>query len=84
MDLCGRCPDSGILADRQTLAVLRRANLDIFWSLNTLTINGMLGYAKELVSRAREVDRAFLFPDIKAWPGGDYMGTGVAIQMLEK
>ena len=53
VDLCGRCPDPSILADSQTLAFLRRYNLDIFCSRDTSTVNGMLGYAKEMVSRSR-------------------------------
>ena len=84
INLCGRCPDSGNLADSQTLAVLRRANLDIFWSRETSTIHGMLGYAKELVSRSREADRAFPLPAITACLVDDEGGMGVAIQMLEK
>ena len=46
MNLCGCCPDSGSLKDSQSLVVLHRANLEIFWSRDTSTINGMLGYAK--------------------------------------
>ena len=82
--LCGRCPDSGSLADSQNLAVLRRANLYIFWSLNTSTVHGMLGYAKELVSRLMEAGRAVPLPVITAWPVGDEVGMGVVIHILEK
>ena len=53
VSLYGCCPDSGSLADSQILEVLCRANLDMFLSCGTSTIHGMLGYAKELVSRSR-------------------------------
>ena len=72
------------LTDSQTLAVLRRASLDIFWSRDNSTIHGMLGYTKELVSRAREPGRELPLPAITAWTVGDKVGIGVAIHMLEE
>ena len=81
VNLCGCCPDSSCLEDSQTLEVIHRANLDIFWSCDTSTIHEMLGYEKELVIRAREADRSVPFPAITAWPMGDEVGMGVAIQI---
>ena len=72
------------LTDSQTLAVLRRASLDIFWSRDNSTIHGMLGYTKELVSRAREAGRSVPLITIKDWTVGDEVGMGVAIQTLNK
>ena len=79
MNLCGRRPDSGGFSDSQTLAVLRRSNLDIFWSRRTSTIHGILGYAKELVRRDREAVRAVPLPAVTAWQLGDEVGMGVEI-----
>ena len=74
----------GSLAYRKTLAVIRRDNLDIFYSRDTLTVHRMLGYAKELVSRSREAGKSFILPAITVWPVGGEVGVGVAIQMLDK
>ena len=84
VNFCGCCPDSGRLVDRQTLAVLHRSNLDIFWICDTSTIHVMLGYEKELVIRSREVVRSVLFPTITVLQVVDEGGMGVAIQKLEK
>ena len=46
MILCWRCLDRGSLAYRQTLAVIHRANLYIFWNRDNSMIHGMLGYKK--------------------------------------
>ena len=82
--LCGCCPDSDILADTQKLAVLNRANLDIFWTRDTSTIHGMFGYGKELVRRDRGEVRAFPLPTIPDWTVVNEVGMGVAIHMSEK
>ena len=79
-----RFPGSGSLADSQTLEVLRIGNLDIFWSRSTSTINGMLGYAKEMIIRSREAGKAVPLPAITYWPMGDEVRMGVVIQVLEK
>ena len=84
VNFCGHCPDSGSLAYIQSLVALRRANLDIFWSRGTSKIHGILGYAKELVNRAREADIAISLPTITAWSVGDEVGMGFEIQMLDK
>ena len=84
VNLCGRCPDSGGFSDSQTLAVLRRANSDIFWSHDTSNIHGMLWYSKWLVSRYRKAGRAVPLLAITAWPVGYEVGMGMEIQMLEK
>ena len=84
VNLCVRFPGSGSLADSQTLEVLRRGNLDIFWSRSTSTINGMLGYAKEMIIRSREAGKAVPLPAITYWPMGDEVRMGVVIQVLEK
>ena len=47
-------------------------------------IHEMLEYAKEMVSRSREVGRSVLLPAITAWPVGGEVGIGVAIHMLDK
>ena len=73
----------GSLEEIQTLAVLHRATLDIFWSRATSTIIVMLGYAKEMVRRVREAGRSVPLPAIKAWPVGNEVGMGVVIQMLD-
>ena len=84
VNLCGRCPDSGSLADSQTFVVLQIDHLDIFGSRDTETIHGMLGFAKELVRISRGEGREDPFPVIIAWTVGDEVGMGVEIHILEK
>ena len=84
INLCGCCPDLISLADIQTLGVLHRSNLVIFWRRHTSKIHGIFGYAKELMIISREAYRADPLPAITAWPVGDEVGMGVAIQMLDK
>ena len=79
MNLCGLFPNSVSFSYIQTLVVLCRYNSDIFWSRNTSTIHGMLGYAKELVSRAREAGISVSLPAITALPMGDEVGMEVEI-----
>ena len=79
MNLCGRFPDSGSLADSQTLPVLRRSNLDIFLSRDTSNICGILGYSKEIVSRVMETGMTVPFPAIAACTLVDELGIGVVI-----
>ena len=66
VNLCGCCPDSGILADIQRLELPNRANLDIFWRRDTSTIHEMLGYAKEVARISREAGIVVLFTAIKS------------------
>ena len=71
------------IGDRYTLDVLRRANLDIFWSRNTDTVKCILGYTKEILMRAREGGRLVPLPEINVWPIREEVGMGVDIQILE-
>ena len=72
------------MEDIQTLVFLWKASLDVFWSHDTSTIHGMLGYAKELVVRSREAGKSVPLPTITACPVGDEVGMGLAIEVLEK
>ena len=84
VNLCGSWTDLVSLADSQTLSLLLRAKLNIFWSCNTSMIHGMLVYAKELVSRARETGRSVPLSDIVPWTVGYRLGVEVETQMLYK
>ena len=84
VNVCGRLPRRLSVGDRHTIDLLRRANLDIFWSQDTSTVKGILGYTKETERREREGGRLVPLPETNSWPVG-YMGVmGVAIQILEK
>ena len=84
VNVCGKLSRRLSVGDKQTLNVLRRSNLDIFWSWDTATVKGILGYKKEIVRRSREGRRLTQLPEVNAWPVGDEVVTGVAIQMLDK
>ena len=64
------------------LNFFRRVNLGIFWSRETSTMKGILGYTKEIVRRAREGGRLLTLIEINDCPSRDKVGMGVAIQML--
>ena len=84
VNVCGRLPRKLSVGDRQTIDLLRRDNLDIFWSQDTATVKGILGYTEETKRRAREGGRLVPFTEINPWTFGYNMGMGVAIKMLEK
>ena len=47
LNVCGRLLRRSSVGDRQKSNVLRRANLDIFWSQDTATMKGVLWYTNK-------------------------------------
>ena len=89
-DLCwffnlhGRRPIDGIYTDQFEVKLIRRANLDMFWSRAPSTIAKSRGLIREIISRAQERGRRIPLEPMEAWKVEDGMGMGIAIQMLEK
>ena len=54
VNMCGWLPRRTSVGDRNTLYVLRRENLDIFWSRDTATVKGIIGYTYKIIRRERE------------------------------
>ena len=68
---------------RQTIDVLHRANLDIFWSQYTANMKGILGYTQEIIRKVREEGRLVPLTETNYWPVRDKVGMIVAIEMME-
>ena len=73
-----------ILKDRLLLNILRRANLDIFWSRESTTIKQSLGRVKTMISQWKGRYGVSPFPIITPWKVGDDMGMKAVIVLLEK
>ena len=72
-------------SDTQKLKVIRRANLDLFWSRAAATVRNVVGGIKEVIRRSEY--QGWLIPPLEPmtpWPLADGEGMGVAILMLEK
>ncbi len=70
--------------DAVELALIRRANLDVFWSRETNTVQQTVGNLKELVASATAAGRLVPLEPMEPWPVADQEGMGVAVAMLEK
>ena len=84
LNVHGRLPNSLSLSDSNCLGLLRRANLDMFWSRETLTVSGVVGSLKEIIRRAHASDRPVPLDEFSPWPVHDSEGMGLALVMLEK
>ena len=85
VNLHNRLPLLDSLADKSAMRVIRRANIDMFWSRESRTVAGEVGYLKELIRRARETKRPVSLKKFTPWPLADNEGMGVAtMSMLEK
>ena len=71
-------------ADKCVLACLRRANLDMFWSRESSTVQGVVGYLKEIVHRADTAERPVPLEPFEPWGVEDQQGMGITVMMLEK
>ena len=65
------------------MALLRRANLDLFWSRETSTVVGNLGKVKKVINMWKDRNCYSPLPAITPWPQTDSMGMSTAISMLE-
>ncbi len=71
-------------ADTWNLDVIRRANLDLFWSRDSSTVSGIRSGMKELIRRAKAFGRKVPMSPVLPWPVDDKEGMGVVIAILEK
>ena len=84
VNLHDRKPVLGEYLDRQELKLIRRANLDMFWSRESSTVKGIIYDIKDIIKRLGWRDRIIPLSDITPWDLGDKCGMGVALLMLEK
>ena len=69
--------------DQRVMSLLRRANLDLFWSRETTTIANNLGKVKLVISLWKDRDNCSPLPAITPWKEKDELGMSTAISMLE-
>ena len=84
VNLHGRKPVSREYFDQQELLLLRRANLDMFWSRETSTVKGLIADIQDIVKRVGWRDQSFPLSEITPWEVQDHCGMGIALLMLKK
>ena len=83
-NLFGNKPNPSFGEDLRYLKLIKRANLDMFWSREKSTISGNLGRVKYVLRTWHSLRRQLPLPPITAWPTEDTLGMGTAVIMLEK
>ena len=66
------------------LGEIQRANLNLFWIREAITVRGISGGLKELVRHAREAVRRSPLEEMTPWNVGEDVGTGTEIRILDK
>lgn len=83
INLKGRVFDSRKINDRMNLCLIRRVNLDMFWSRESSTVVGMYRLFEQSVLSAKYLG---IVPEMlkreKKWPVGDQVGFGEAMLVL--
>ena len=84
VNLHDREPATGVLSDDMEQALIRRVNLDVFWSREPGTVQQSVGNIKEIVNLSYAAGRKVPLEPWEPWIVGDAEGMGVAMAMLEK
>jgi len=84
LNLHGRLPVPGRYIDEQEIRLIRRANLDMFWSREFGTVKGLVSDIKDIIKRATLRGRSIPLSPVTPWDIGDSEGMGIALLMLEK
>ena len=84
INLFDRAPIADSVADTYHLRLIRRANLDLFWSRRAGTVNGTRLSLREIIRRSKTHGTRVPLAQMTPWPLGDDQGMGLAIVMLEK
>ena len=82
----GVSPVVTMMGDEYLCNLIRRANLDMFWSREATTIRSQFGRVKEIIKRQNTWGRECrqLLPPLYAHPTVDESGMTQAMMMLEK
>ena len=83
-NLFKRSPVAMNEGDKFNLALIRRANLDMFWSREASTVQGLRGYLKDILEQCASYGQSVPLDPMEAWKVEDKQGMGVMICMLEK
>ena len=90
---CGLChfrnillrnPDDARATDLEILDMVRRANLDAFWSRESSTVDGNLREANRMEQTTRRLGLPCVTPPLGPWPLEDKQGMKVAIAVLDR
>jgi hypothetical protein len=82
-NLKGRSFNNKSSSDRMNLALIRRANLDMFWSRETSTVLGMYRLFEQATKAAVHLGiEPEMLKGEKKWPLGDRVGFGEAVLIL--
>jgi hypothetical protein len=63
---------------------MRRANLDAFWSRESLTVRSKLGEAMQTERRAFRLGMPSMTPPMGPWPLEDSQGMSAALAVLDR
>ena len=85
-NLFGKEAKPTVQGDHYLMALMRRANLDMFWSREKSTVLSQFSRVKGIIRRDSGWNHRsiHLFPTLKAHPLKDDAGMGLAMKMLEK
>ena len=79
-----RVPLRSSPGDQRALMLIRRVNLDVFWSREERTVSRVVGELKYIVSRSKETQRLVPLEPFQPWDLNDYQDMGLAMLILEK
>lgn len=83
INLKGRFFDDKRINDQMNLGLIRRVNLDMFWSRETSTVVNMYRVFEQTVQSAKHLG---IMPEVmrreKVWPIGDQVGFAEAVLIL--
>ena len=83
-NLFNKSPNPSFNEDSRYLNLIKRANLDMFWSREQSTVSGNVGRIKSVMKSWHSLRRQLPLPPVTPWDVKDEMGMGVALTMLSK
>lgn len=84
LNLKQRLPFQTSVGDQHDLMLIRRANLDMFWSRESRTISKVVNQLKMIVKRSLDAGRRVPLEPFQPWDLNDFQGMGIAILILER
>jgi hypothetical protein len=83
-NIMGRDPDHSRGTDLEIMDMMRRANLDAFWSRETSTVKSNLREAIRIEKTSNRLGMPSITPKLGPWPLEDKLGMAVAIAVLDR
>jgi hypothetical protein len=79
-----RNPDDGNITDLEILDMVRRANLDAFWSRESSSVSASLREAIRMEKMTARLGMPCVTPPLGPWPLEDKLGMKVALAVLDR